>query len=54
MTVLFYGVVKVTNVEPNNTNIVPNKTLYANLVRLIKQSTEEYYNMRLALGMEVA
>ena len=49
-----YGVVKVTNVEPINTKIVPDKSLYTKLVSLIKQSTEEYYNMRLALGYEAS
>ena len=38
-------VVKVTNVEPVDSNILPNKSLYANPVSLIKQSTQEYYNM---------
>ena len=38
--------------EPFDSNIVPSKSLYANLVSLIKQSTQTYYNMRIILGLK--
>ena len=38
----FYGVVKVPQQEPFDSNIEPNKSLYANLVMVIKV---KYYNM---------
>lgn len=55
---LFYGVVKVTIMEPFDKNIISDKnagatsgrSVYTELVRIMKESTTEYYNMRLALG----
>ena len=55
---LFYGVVKVTILEP----MIPDKnacstagmSVYAELVRIMKESTTEYYNMRIALRLECA
>lgn len=40
-----------------NTNLSQNNGLhylYVELVSTLKKSTQEYYNMRLALGIEVA
>ena len=55
---LFYGVVKVPQQEPFDRQIVPQKTdmhnRYHNLVSLLKQSTQEYYNMRMVLGLKVS
>lgn len=53
----FYGVVKVTTLEPFDNEIVSeNKTTcdnkYAHLICVMKESTFEYYNMRIALGLE--
>ena len=56
--VFLYGVVNVTILEP----IVPDKnacstagmSVYAELVRIMKESTTEYYNMRIALRLECA
>lgn len=55
---LFLIVVKVTILEPFDKNIVSDKTVesttgmsvYTELVRIMKESTTAYYNMRLALG----
>ena len=55
---LIYGVVKVTILEPFDKNIISDKTagsmagmsVYTELVRIVKESTTAYYNMRLALG----
>ena len=49
--------VKVTTLEPFDNEIVSeNKTTcdnkYAHLICLMKESTFEYYNMRIALGLE--
>lgn len=50
------NVVKVTTLEPFDTNkISPNNSannLYCELISSVKQSTQEYYNMRMALGLE--
>lgn len=51
------GVVKVTTLEPFDNEIVSeNKTTcdnkYAHLICVMKESTFEYYNMRIALGLE--
>ena len=40
--------------EPFDKVIVPEISLYSSLILVMKQSTQEYYNMRLALGLEVA
>jgi hypothetical protein len=57
-SILLYGVVKVPQQEPFDRQIVPQKTdmhnRYHNLVSLLKQSTQEYYNMRILLGLKVA
>lgn len=41
--------------EPNNEKIVSQKTnvvnLYQNIVSIMKESTNEYYNMRIVLGL---
>ena len=55
-------VLKVTISEPLDKNIIPDKTaesiagmsVYAELVRIMKESTTEYYNMKVALGLECA
>lgn len=52
----FYGVVKVTTLEPFDTNKISQNNsannLYCELISSVKQSTQEYYNMRMALGLE--
>lgn len=48
--------------EPFDNRIVPDKTVgsiagmsvYTELVRIIKDSTQEYYNIRFAQGLECA
>ena len=52
--VFLYGVDKLPNMEPFDKVIVPEISLYSSLILVMKQSTQEYYNMRLALGLEVA
>ena len=55
-------VLKVTIPGPLDKNIIPDRiaesiagmSVYAELVRIMKESTTEYYNMRLALGLECA
>ena len=53
---LFYGVDEVTILEPNDNETIPQKTLpnnvYQRIVYIMKQSTQEYYNMRMILGLE--
>ena len=55
---LFYGVVNVTILEPmapdKNTCSPAGMNVYTELIRIMKESTTEYYNMRIALGMECA
>ena len=55
---LFYGVDDVTILEPFDSKIVPQKTnpdnIYHRIVSVMKQSTQEYYNMRIVLGLKVA
>ena len=51
---LFLIVVKVPQQEPFDKDIISSKYLYSILINTLKQSTQEYYNMRLALGLEVA
>ena len=48
---LFYGVDKLPNMEPFSYST---KTLYSELISIMKQSTQEYYNMRITLGLECA
>ncbi len=44
--------------EPSDKNNVPQKkyinNLCCELISIMKQSTQEYYNMRMSLGLEVA
>ena len=47
--VFLYGVDKLSNMEPFRYNA---KTLYSELISIIKQSTQEYYNMRNLLGFK--
>ncbi len=54
---LHNNVVKVTTLEPFDNEIVSeNKTTcdnkYAHLICVMKEYTFEYYNMRIALGLE--
>lgn len=51
---LFLIVVKVPQQEPFDKDIISSKYLYSILINTLKQSTQEYYNMRLVLGLEVA
>ena len=48
---------EVTILEPNDKGIVPQETqpdnIYQRIVFVMKQSTQEYYNMRMMLGLEV-
>lgn len=61
MTVLFLIVDEVTILEPFEQSVdnetIPQKTLpdniYQRIVYIMKQSTQEYYNMRMVLGYEV-
>ena len=43
----FYGVDDVTILEPND-------NIYKRIVCIMKQSTQEYYNMRMILGVKCA
>ena len=58
MTVLFLIVDEVTILEPVDSAIVSQKMLpdniYQRIVYIMKQSTQEYYNIRMVLGLEVA
>ena len=58
MTVLFLIVDGVTILEPCDKEIVSQKTMpnniYHRIVSVMKQSTQEYYNMRKVLGYEVS
>lgn len=51
-----YGVDGVTILEPVDSEIVSQKTLpnniYQRIVYIMKQSTQEYYNIRMVLGLE--
>jgi hypothetical protein len=40
--------------ELNGNTFISERNLYLILIHEIKRSTNEYYNMRLALGLEVA
>ena len=52
------GVDKVTILEPNDKEIVSHDidsyNIYQRIVSVMKQSTQEYYNMRMLLGLKVA
>lgn len=50
---IFYGVDKITNLEPSENIIVSEKSLCSSLIHVMKESTNEYYNMRLTLGSEI-
>lgn len=53
---IIYGVEKVITLEPFDNKNVSQKNLAhnlcLNLVSIMKQSTQEYYNMRMVLGLE--
>lgn len=46
---LLYGVYKLPNMEPFSYST---KILYSELISVMKQSTQEYYNMRNLLGFK--
>ena len=46
---LFYGVVRVTKLEPDYKNNLPYKTNVVNLVWLLGEYTEDYFNMKIVL-----
>ena len=52
------NVMKVMTLEPSDKNNVSRKKYINNiccgLISVMKQSTQEYYNMRMVLGLEVA
>ena len=48
---LFYGVDKLPKMEPFSYST---KILYSELISIMKQSTQEYYNMRMILDLECA
>ena len=52
------NVVNVTILEPmvpdKNTCSTADMSVYTELISIMKDSTQEYYNMRLALGLECA
>ena len=56
----FFIVVKVTNLKLFSNKIVPDKTagaiadmnVYTGFARIMKESTTEYYNIRIAPGLE--
>ena len=54
--ILFYGVVKVTTLEPNDKMIIANLgnkyNFYHKLILFMKLDTQTYYNIRLTLGLE--
>ena len=53
---LFYGVDGVTILEPYDKEIVSHDidsdNIYQRIVSIMKQATQEYYNMRIVLGLE--
>ena len=55
---LFYGVVRVTIFTPFDKDIVAHENIsdnvYQKLISVMKQSTQEYYNMRVILGLQAA
>lgn len=56
MNIILNGVDKVTILKPCDNEIVSQKTLpnniYHRIVSVMKQSTQEYYNMRIVLRLE--
>lgn len=56
MCFIFYGVDRVTISEPYGKEIVAHENTfdykYLRLISIIKQSTQEYYNMRMVLGLK--
>lgn len=46
------GVDKLPNMEPFDKAIVPEISIYSSLIHIMKQSTQEYYNMRSILGFK--
>ena len=55
---LYNGVDEVTILEPNDKEIVSHDidsdNIYQSIVSVMKQSTQEYYNMRMVLGLKCA
>ena len=55
---LIYGVDKVPKQEPSDRNNISHErsssNKYLNLISILKQSTQEYYNIRMILGLECA
>ncbi len=47
---LFYGVVRVTKVEPDDIYNLSYFDNVVNLIHLLKNSTEDYYNMKKVVG----
>lgn len=50
--VFLYGVYKLPNMELFDNVIVPEISLYSSLIHVMKQSTQEYCNMRNLLGFK--
>lgn len=57
MESFFNGVVKLTTLEPFDKKIVSELgskfNIYHKVVLIMKQSMQEYYNMRIVLGLEI-
>ena len=47
---ILYGVVRVTKVEPDDKNNLPYKISAVNLIRLLDEYTEDYFNMKSVVG----
>ena len=45
----FYGVVRVTKKEPDDINNLPYKNYAVNLVWLLNECAEDYFNMKIVL-----
>ena len=58
MAILYNNVDGVTILEPVDKEIVSqdidSDNIYQRIVSVMKQSTQEYYNMRIVLGLKVA
>ena len=56
--VFLYGVINVTILEPmvpdKNTCLTAGMSVYAELISIMHAPPREYYNMRIALGLECA
>jgi len=48
-SILLYGVDGVTKLEPDNKNNLPYKMGAVNLIRLLDEYTEDYFNMKIAV-----